>query len=146
MRCNGNQLSAFTNVLNYRFHVLRRALRARSCWRLKLRALPAQAAAIHRLTYECRQSAPGPFSVILLCAHSRLFEVDFGPSEFGHYHTRYSGPIRQWISPVLLNRLQYRPASENKDVKHPGYTNDYKTRQTIPDVLRDEDHKQYRIE
>ena len=82
----------------------------------------------------------------LLCAHSRLFEVDFGPSEFGHYHTRYSGPIRQWISPVLLNRLQYRPASENKDVKHPGYTNDYKTRQTIPDVLRDEDHKQYRIE
>lgn len=46
--------------MNDRFHVLRRALRARSCWRLKLRALPAQAAAIHRLTYKCRPSAPGP--------------------------------------------------------------------------------------
>ena len=142
MRCNGNQLSAFTNVLNYRFHVLRRALRARSCWRLKLRALPAQAAAIHRLTYECRQSAPGPFSVILLCAHSRLFEVDFGPSEFGHYHTRYSGLSRQRISSFLFNRFQYCPATENKDVNDPGYTNDCKPRQAIPDVLRNEDQKQ----
>ena len=94
------------------------------------------------LTTDTRSERSVSNSVGPLCAHSRLFEVDFGPSEFGHYHTRYSGLSRQRISSFLFNRFQYCPATENKDVNDPGYTNDCKPRQAIPDVLRNEDQKQ----